>query len=58
VKIKSNPLEYLRERGLIEGTELQFVRKAPLGDPILFSARGMYFAIRQSELDEMEFEDE
>ena len=44
----------LRELGLLPGTRLQVVRRAPLGDPIEISLRGALLSLRQSEADLIE----
>jgi len=58
MKIKKNPVEALRRLGLIEGEALDYLRSAPLGDPILFRFRGSVIAIRKKDLNLMELEDE
>ena len=39
----------LREMGLIKGTEIAFIRCAPLGDPMEFRLRGFELSIRRSD---------
>lgn len=39
----------LREMGLVPGTRIRVVRRAPLGDPIEISVRGSRLAMRRSE---------
>lgn len=39
----------LREMGLVPGTRIRVVRRAPLGDPIEVSVRGSRLAMRRSE---------
>lgn len=39
----------LRELGLVPGTRLRVIRRAPLGDPIEVSVRGSRLAMRRSE---------
>lgn len=39
----------LRELGLVPGTRIRVVRRAPLGDPIEISVRGSRIAMRRSE---------
>jgi ferrous iron transport protein A len=39
----------LRELGLVPGTRVRLVRRAPLGDPIEISVRGSRLAMRRSE---------
>lgn len=42
-------LTRLRELGLVPGTKVRLVRRAPLGDPIEISVRGSRLAMRCSE---------
>lgn len=35
--------------GLVEGTEIEFKRVAPLGDPIIINIRGFDLAIRKKD---------
>ncbi len=42
-------VERLMEMGVIEGTVLEVVRFAPLGDPIEISARGYRLTLRRVE---------
>ncbi len=39
----------LRELGLVPGTRIRVVRRAPMGDPIEVSVRGSRLAMRRSE---------
>ena len=39
----------LRELGLVPGTKIRLVRRAPFGDPIEISVRGSRLAMRRSE---------
>jgi Fe2+ transport system protein FeoA len=39
----------LRELGLVPGTRIRLVRRAPLGDPLEVAVRGSRLAIRRSE---------
>lgn len=39
----------LREMGLLSGTEVTFVRKAPLGDPLEIKVRGYSLSLRMKE---------
>jgi len=39
----------LRELGLVAGTKVRLVRRAPLGDPLEVSVRGSRLAVRRSE---------
>ncbi len=42
-------LTRLRELGLVPGTRICLVRRAPMGDPIEVSVRGSRLAMRRSE---------
>ena len=39
----------LMEMGLLPGTEIRFVRRAPLGGPLEVEVRGFHLSLRQSE---------
>ena len=39
----------LMELGLVPGTALQMIRRAPLGDPLEISVRGLHLSLRRSE---------
>lgn len=39
----------LQEMGLVRGTPVQFVRAAPLGDPIEIRVRGYHLSLRRQE---------
>ena len=41
----------LQEMGLIRGTPVQFIRAAPLGDPIEVRVRGYHLSLRRAEAD-------
>ena len=41
----------LREMGLLPGTSVTLMRKAPLGDPIEIKVRGYNLTLRKSEAD-------
>ena len=49
-EIENDADEYchLMELGLLEGTEVRFVKSAPLGDPIELDIRGYHLSIRRS----------
>jgi ferrous iron transport protein A len=47
-------LTRLREMGVVPGTKIQLVRRAPLGDPIEISLRGSLLSLRASEADQIE----
>ena len=50
----------LRQRildmGILRGTELEMIKKAPLGDPIEFKVKGYDLSLRQSEASLVEVE--
>ena len=48
----------LQEMGLIRGTTVQFVRSAPLGDPIEIRVRGYHLSLRRQEADSVVVESE
>jgi ferrous iron transport protein A len=39
----------LMEMGLLPGTEVRFVRRAPLGGPLEVEVRGFHLSLRQTE---------
>ncbi len=39
----------LMELGLVPGTEVEMVRRAPLGDPIELAVRGVHLSLRRTE---------
>lgn len=39
----------LMELGLVPGTEVSLVRRAPLGDPIELAVRGVHLSLRHTE---------
>ncbi len=47
------PLRLL-EMGILEGTEIEVVRLAPLGDPIEIKLRGYHLSIRRDEAEQIE----
>ena len=40
--------------GLVPGTEVEVIRRAPLGDPIELRLRGFSLALRPAEADDLE----
>jgi ferrous iron transport protein A len=46
---ESGSVRRLMDLGLVPGTRVQHVRKAPLGDPMEILVRGMHLSIRRSE---------
>ncbi|GIM46191.1 iron transporter FeoA [Collibacillus ludicampi] len=47
----------IMDLGLMPGTEVQVVRKAPLGDPIVVQVRGYQVSFRMSEARYIEISD-
>lgn len=49
----------LQEMGLVRGAAVQFVRAAPLGDPIEIKVRGYSLSLRRQEADavQVQYED-
>ena len=43
----------LREMGVLRGTEITFVRKAPMGDPLEFRLRGYSLSIRRVDAEQV-----
>ena len=39
----------LMEMGILPGTEVRFVRRAPLGDPMQVEVRGCHLSLREEE---------
>ena len=39
----------LMELGLVPGTSVEVIRRAPLGDPLELTARGVHMSLRRSE---------
>jgi Fe2+ transport system protein FeoA len=46
----------LLEMGVMEGTEIEVVRLAPLGDPIQIKLRGYHLSLRKQEAEQIEIE--
>jgi ferrous iron transport protein A len=49
VEVTGSARGRLQEMGLIRGTVVQFVRSAPLGDPIEIRVRGYRLSLRRQE---------
>lgn len=47
IESDSADISYLMELGLLEGTDIRFVKSAPLGDPIQVDLRGYQLSIRR-----------
>ena len=45
----SPAVNHLLEMGLIDGTPVRLVKKAPLGDPLQICVRGYHLSLRRSE---------
>ena len=46
---KTTEEAHLMEMGLLVGTPIEFIKRAPLGDPIELRVRGYHLSIRRSE---------
>lgn len=46
----------LRELGLLPGTLVKLIRRAPMGDPLEFSVRGSLLSLRKSEAEMIDVE--
>jgi len=49
IRVRREFAHRLMELGLVPGTEVLLVRRAPLGDPFELLVRGAHFSIRRSE---------
>ena len=49
-------LRRLMEMGLMRGTTVEVVRRAPLGDPLEVKVRGFMLTLRRSEAEHIEVE--
>jgi ferrous iron transport protein A len=49
IRIEGSARQRLQEMGLIRGTTVQFIRAAPLGDPIEIRVRGYHLSLRRQE---------
>ena len=49
-------LTRLRELGLLPGTRIQLIRRAPMGDPIEISVRGSLISLRKKEAELIEIQ--
>lgn len=47
----------LMEMGILEGTVVRVVRRAPLGDPLEVEVRGFHLSLRATEAGRIEVED-
>ncbi len=52
IEVKGDPdtCFRLRELGIIEGTRVHVVRRAPLGDPVVFNIKGYELALRKRDI--------
>ncbi len=48
--------EHLMRLGIVPGTQIELVRRAPLGDPVEIRLRGYSLALRPAEADALELE--
>ena len=57
-RVKGDPaaVRRLMELGLVPGTAIELVRRAPLGDPIELRVRGAHFSIRRTEAERIHVE--
>lgn len=46
----------LREMGLLPGTRVRLVRRAPLGDPLEIEVRGYHLSLRREEAERVDVE--
>ena len=49
MNVEPDNAERLMEMGLLEGTEVQLVKFAPLGDPLEILVRGYHLTLRRHE---------
>ena len=49
-------LQRLMQFGILEGTEMQLVRRAPTGDPIEYRLMGYSLSLRREEAKQIEIE--
>ena len=53
---ESDYTDQLRRLGLVPGTEVTVLRRAPLGDPLEIRLRGYSLALRPAEAEGLDFE--
>ena len=53
---EGNLRQRILDMGILRGTELEMIKKAPLGDPIEFKVKGYDLSLRQSESSLVEVE--
>jgi ferrous iron transport protein A len=53
IKIAAGSKGRLMEMGLLVGTLVEFVRSAPMGDPVEIKVRGYHLTLRRHEADEI-----
>ena len=56
VHLQDQLADRLGELGLCPGTEVAFIRRAPLGDPLVFRLRGYQLCLRRKEAALVEIE--
>lgn len=56
MNVEPDNAERLMEMGLLEGTEVQLVKFAPLGDPLEILVRGYHLTLRRHEAQHIEVE--
>jgi len=47
ILVTCGDISYMMEMGIMEGTEVTFLKSAPLGDPILVDVRGYHLSLRR-----------
>lgn len=55
-KLESSLTQRLQVLGLVPGTILTLIRRAPLGDPAEIKVRGAHFSIRSKDIDCLELQ--
>ena len=53
IKIAAGSKGRLMEMGLLVGTAVEFVRSAPMGDPVEIKVRGYHLTLRRHEADDI-----
>jgi ferrous iron transport protein A len=56
IPTRNASLTRLRELGLLPGTRIQLIRRAPMGDPIEISVRGSLISLRKKEAELIEIQ--
>ena len=53
IRVAAGSKGRLMEMGLLVGTKVEFIRCAPLGDPIEFKVRGYHLTLRKHEAEQI-----